>query len=45
VGALIAVREALIDGQSTEAAIAEGKRWGMTSLEGAVRTALDQASQ
>ena len=43
VGALIAVREAWIKGQSTEAAIAEGKRWGLTSLEGAVRTALKDA--
>ena len=45
VGGLIAVREALINGQSTEAAIAEGKRWGLTSLEDAVRTALDEASK
>jgi uncharacterized protein (TIGR01244 family) len=40
VGALIAVREAWINGSSVEAAIAEGKRWGLTSLEGAVRTVL-----
>jgi uncharacterized protein (TIGR01244 family) len=45
VGGLIAVREAWIEGQSTEAAIAEGKRWGLTSLEGAVRTALDETSK
>lgn len=45
VGGLIAVREAWINGQSTEAAIAEGKRWGLTSLEDAVRTALDEASK
>lgn len=45
VGALIAVREAWIKGQSTEAAIAEGKRWGLTSLEGAVRAALQDASK
>ena len=45
VGGLIAVREAWIKGQSTEAAIAEGKRWGLTSLEGAVRTALDETSK
>jgi uncharacterized protein (TIGR01244 family) len=40
VGALIAVRAAWIDGRPTEAAIAEGKRWGLTSLEGAVRSVL-----
>lgn len=45
VGALIAVREAWIKGQSTEAAIAEGKRWGLTSLEEAVRTALQDLSK
>jgi uncharacterized protein (TIGR01244 family) len=45
VGGLIAVREALINGQSTEAAIAEGRRWGLTSLEDAVRTALEEASK
>jgi uncharacterized protein (TIGR01244 family) len=42
VGALIALREAWINGKSTEAAIAEGKRWGLTSLEAAVRTKLDE---
>jgi uncharacterized protein (TIGR01244 family) len=41
VGALIAVREAWIKGQSVEAAIAEGKRWGLTGLEGAVRGVLE----
>jgi uncharacterized protein (TIGR01244 family) len=45
VGGLIAVREALINGKSIDAAIAEGKRWGLTSLEGAVRTALDGTSK
>lgn len=45
VGALIAVREAWIKRQPTEAAIAEGKRWGLTSLEGAVRAALQDASK
>ena len=45
VGALIAVRAAWLNGQSTEAAIAEGKRWGLTSLEGAVRTALEEAAR
>lgn len=45
VGALIAVREAWINGKSVEAAIAAGKRWGLTSLEGAVRSALDDAAK
>lgn len=40
VGALISLREAWINGKSAEAAIAEGKRWGLTSMEGAVRSAL-----
>lgn len=44
VGALIALRAALIEGQSAEAAVAEGKRWGLTSLEGAVRTVLENSS-
>lgn len=43
VGALIAVREAWLKGKSTEAAIAEGKRWGLGSLEGAVREKLEVA--
>jgi uncharacterized protein (TIGR01244 family) len=42
VGALIALREAWIGGQSTEAAIAEGKRWGLKGLEGNVRTLLEK---
>lgn len=41
VGALIAVREAWIKGQPVDAAVAEGKRWGLTSLEGAVRSKLE----
>lgn len=41
VGAMIALRAALIDGQSTEAAIAEGQRWGLKSLEPAVRDRLE----
>lgn len=45
VGALIAVREAWINGQPTEAAIAEGKRWGLTSLEQAVRAVLQDTAQ
>lgn len=44
VGALIAVREAWIKGQSVEASIAEGKRWGLTSLEGSVRRVLDESA-
>jgi uncharacterized protein (TIGR01244 family) len=42
VGALIALREAWINGKSADTAIAEGKRWGLTSLEGAVRSKLDE---
>lgn len=37
VGALAALRAAQIDGQPEEEAIAEGRRWGLGSLEGAVR--------
>lgn len=40
VGAMIALRAALIDGQSTKAALAEGRRWGLKSLEPAVRERL-----
>lgn len=40
VGAMIALRAALVDGQSTEAALAEGRRWGLKSLEPAVRERL-----
>lgn len=36
VGAMIALRAALVDGQSTEAALSEGRRWGLKSLEPAV---------
>jgi uncharacterized protein (TIGR01244 family) len=42
VGALIAVREAWLRGQSSEQAIAEGKRWGLASLEDSVRKLLDK---
>ena len=45
VGALIAVREAWIKGQSVDAAVAEGKRWGLTSLESAVRSKLESGSK
>ncbi|MEO6800891.1 MAG: sulfur transferase domain-containing protein [Rhodanobacter sp.] len=40
VGAMIALRAALVDGQSTEAALIEGRRWGLKSLEPAVRERL-----
>jgi len=40
VGAMIALRAALIGGQSTEAALAEGRRWGLKGLEPAVRERL-----
>ena len=40
VGAMIALRAAWIDGKSSEAALAEGRRWGMKSLEPAVRERL-----
>jgi uncharacterized protein (TIGR01244 family) len=40
VGAMIALRAALVDGLSTDAALAEGRRWGMKSLEPAVRERL-----
>lgn len=40
VGAMIALRAALIDGQSIDAALAEGRRWGLKSLEPAVRERL-----
>lgn len=45
VGALIAVREAWIRNRSIEDAIAEGKRWGLTSLETSVRTLLETGKQ
>lgn len=41
VGAMAALRAAWIDGKPVEAAIAEGRAWGMTSLEGAVRERLE----
>lgn len=40
VGAMIALRAALVDGQSTAAALTEGRRWGLKSLEPAVRKKL-----
>lgn len=40
VGAMIALRTALLGGQSTDAAVAEGHRWGLKGLEPAVRERL-----
>jgi uncharacterized protein (TIGR01244 family) len=42
VGALVAVREAWINGKSPEEAVAIGKEWGLTSLDGAVRTRFEE---
>lgn len=44
VGALVAVREAWIRHRSIEEAIAEGKRWGLTSLEAPVRSLLQKSA-
>ena len=44
VGAMIALRAAIIERQSTEAAVAEGRRWGLKSLEPAVRERLEARS-
>lgn len=41
VGALIALREAWVRGRDPREAIEEGRRWGLTRLEGAVRSALE----
>lgn len=40
VGAMIALRAAMINGMPTDAALAEGRRWGLKSLEPAVRKQL-----
>lgn len=40
VGAMAALRAVLVGGRSTEAALAEGRRWGLKSLEPAVRERL-----
>ncbi|EIL97436.1 hypothetical protein RHOFW104T7_10270 [Rhodanobacter thiooxydans] len=45
VGALIALRAALLGGQSTDAALAEGRRWGLKNLEPAVRERLQAWSR
>jgi uncharacterized protein (TIGR01244 family) len=42
VGALIAVRDSWIRHRSIEDSIAEGKRWGLTSLEASVRSLLQE---
>lgn len=42
VGALAALRAAWVDGKSDEAAIAEGRRWGLRGLEAEVRQRLVQ---
>ena len=42
VGAMMALRAATFDGQPAEAAVAEGRRWGLKSLEPAVRERLQQ---
>lgn len=40
VGAMIALRAAMLEGRPVEAALAEGRRWGLKSLETAVRERL-----
>ncbi len=45
VGAMIALRAVLIEGQSTEAALTEGQRWGLKSLEPVVRERLQAWSR
>jgi protein tyrosine phosphatase (PTP) superfamily phosphohydrolase (DUF442 family) len=42
VGAMMALRAATFGGQPAEAAVAEGRRWGLKSLEPAVRERLQQ---
>ncbi len=42
VGAMIALRAAALHGQSTEAALVEGRRWGLKGLEPAVRELLNR---
>lgn len=41
VGAMIALRAAVIEGLSSDAALAKGRRWGLKSLEPAVRQRLE----
>lgn len=42
VGALAALRAAWLDGADDEAAVAEGRRWGLRGLEGEVRERLQR---
>lgn len=42
VGALVALRAAWLDGADDEAAVAEGRRWGLRGLEGEVRGRLQR---
>ena len=44
VGAMIALRAVWIEGRPVDAALAEGRRWGLKSLEPAVRAKLQAAS-
>lgn len=44
VGAMIALRAALVDGATTAEAIAEGRRWGLKGLEPAVHARLQEWS-
>ncbi|MEO8803401.1 MAG: sulfur transferase domain-containing protein [Rudaea sp.] len=41
VGAMIALRAAILQGKSTEDALAEGREWGLKSLQPAVRQRID----
>jgi len=44
VGALVALREGWIKGRSTDEAIEQGRRWGLTGLEASVRALLNGRS-
>jgi uncharacterized protein (TIGR01244 family) len=45
VGAMIALRAGLLEGADTEAAIEQGKAWGLTRSEEAVRAQLEAAAE
>ena len=45
VGAMMALRAAWVQGRAVEAALAEGRRWGLKSLEPAVRERLQAAGE
>ena len=45
VGAMIALRAAIIHGKSTEEALAEGREWGLRSLQPAVRQRIEALQQ